>query len=54
MKSFQFYTLLMSVSDKREILYFLQLYRDSNCQNTLTNKAEKILMKAFQQRINSH
>lgn len=50
MKSFQFCRLLMSLTTKEEIDYFLRLYRESGYPQKHYNHAEEILMKAFQKR----
>ena len=52
MKSFQFCMLLMSLTTKEEISYFLQLYRETDCQGINKKIAEEILMEEFQKRVN--
>lgn len=51
MKSFQFCMLLMSLTTKEEIAYFLQLYRETDCQGINKKVAEETLMKEFQKRV---
>ena len=51
MKSFQFCMLLMSLTTKEEIAYFLQLYRETDCQGINKEFAEETLMKEYQKRV---
>ena len=47
MKSFQFCMLLMSLTTKEEIAYFLQLYRETDCQGINKKLLKKSLWKNF-------
>lgn len=42
----------MSLTTKEEIAYFLQLYREADCQGINKKIAEEILMEEFQKRVN--
>lgn len=41
----------MSLTTKEEIAYFLQLYRETDCQGINKEFAEETLMKEFQKRV---
>lgn len=51
MKSFQFCMLLMELTTKEEVAYFLNLYRKTSCQEDNNSDAEKILQEEFQKRV---